>query len=130
MSGRLISIATAAISLLFGFATLVVPAQFVSVFGVELTEEGLFGVRLAGVFILGFSALDWYARDDLEARGSGSARRAVISANLVVGVLGFGVHLYAQLAGLLNELGWTSVVLFFVITIAWWYAALVARRAS
>lgn len=128
MSVRLIAIATAAVSLVFGLATLVVPAQFVALFGVELTEQGLFGIRLAGVFILGYTALDWYARDELEAGGRGSARRAIISANLVVGVLGFGVHLYAQLAGLLNELGWTSVVLFFLLSIGWGYAALVARR--
>ncbi len=128
MSSRLIAIATASVALLYGLASLALPAQFLAVFGVELPEEGLFVTRVLGVFVLGYAALDWYARDDLDMAASPSARRAVIAANLVVGVLGFGVHLHAQVSGLVNALGWTSVALFLVISIGWASAAL--RRGA
>ncbi len=130
MSARLIAMITAAVALLYGLATLALPAQFLAVFGVEVPEEGLFITRALGVFVLGYAALDWYARDELGAAGSPDARRAIIAANLIVGVLGFGVHLHAQVSGLVNALGWTSVALFLLISIGWAYAALTARRTA
>ena len=131
MSTRLLALATAAGALIFGVGHVVLPEQLLAVFGLEVSDEGLLLSRFEGAFLLGFTALNWYARDEFVADGTTpNTRRAVIFANLVATTIALGVALHGQLAGLMNAFGWALVALFLVLVAGWAYAALRPERES
>lgn len=67
--------------------------------------------------MLGFAALSWSARSAPESE----ARRSIVLGSFVYSVLGFIVSLVSQLAGMVNALGWSTVVLFLLFALGFGY---------
>jgi hypothetical protein len=130
MTMRTVAIASAAIAALFGLAALLVPAQFVAAFGVELPEAGLLTARLFGVHVLAIAVIDWFARDDLPGESQDGAERGIVIANLLTLTLSIILVSAAALAGIVNAFGWVNVGLLAVIDVAWLYFGLLQRKTA
>ena len=90
----------------YGFGSLLVPGLFWGLFGMDVTGEGLWGLRIIGLLVVSNLYLVWFSRGLADQGG----RRLI--ANFVVMVWGlFGVvSLWGQLSGDFNALNWMNVV--------------------
>ena len=115
---------------LFGLAALLVPAQFLAVYGVKLPEAGLLVTRLFGAQVLAIAVLDWFARNDLRGGGQPGAERGIVLVNVLSPALTIVLLVGAILGGIVKELGWVTVVLLAVIGIAWIYLGGLLERPA
>jgi hypothetical protein len=127
MTMRTVAIVSAALGALFGLAALLVPAQFVALFDVELPEAGLLVTRLFGVGLLAVAVIDWFARDALPGTGQPGTEQGIVIANVLSLTLTFILVVAATLAGTVNALGWANAGLLAVIAVAWLYFGLLQR---
>ena len=130
MTMRTVAIASAALGALFGLAALLVPAQFVALFDVELPEAGLLTTRLFGVGLLAVAVIDWFARDALPGTGQPGTERGIVIANLLSLTLTTMLVVSATLSGTINALGWANAGLLAVVAVAWLYFGLLARGTA
>ena len=127
MTIRNLAIVSALLALLFGLAALLVPAQFVALFGVELSEAGLLTTRLFGGHLVALGVLDWVARNDLRGGGRQGAERGIVLANLLSPALSIVVVVVGILGGIVNALAWVNVALLALLVIGWIYLGLLER---
>ena len=105
------------ISFFFGLTCLLIPEWLMSLYGAEISPAGAFMTRLAGAAYLGFGVLAYQAR---------STRSAEFALALALGLfvqdsIGAALSLFAQINGLFNALGWTTVVLYLLLALGYGY---------
>ena len=107
----------AVIAGLFGVGFVFAPAQVLSRYG--LTVDAGFGLvaQLFGAALLGYAILTWSARS---ARDS-DARRAIVLALFVSDAIAFVLALMAQLKGVVNSLGWSTVAIYLLLALGFAY---------
>jgi len=98
----------ALIALFFGILCLLVPETLVSTYGMTLDGPGIIMTRFFGTALVNFALVLWLARN----AGDSEARRAITLGFFIALVLGTLVAIQAQLTGLMNALGWTTVLLY------------------
>lgn len=108
---------TAVVALLFGLVFVILPGTFLSLYGISLGPGGWIVPRLFGAALLGFCVLTWYARNAEESE----ARKAIILALFIGETIGFIVALIGQLSGAVNALGWSTVVIYFLLALGFGY---------
>ena len=81
--------------------------------------------HLFGASLVGFAFLSWFARDTTDS----DARRAIVLALFVSDGIGFIVALVGQLAGVVNALGWSTVVIYLLLAVGFGYIQF-ARSSS
>ena len=95
------------VAAVFGLAFLIGPSQLAALYGVKLTPATEVIGRIAGPVILGFAIVFWGARN-----GNGAETfKAVMMAGLIANGLDCLILLHATATGLLNALGWLSVLI-------------------
>ncbi len=104
MTLRNFFIVKAVITLCFGASFVLAPALLLSMYGVTLSAAGILLARLLGAALLGYAVVAWSARNAEDSE----ARRGIVLGELIHTAIGFIVILLAQLAGLMNPLGWSS----------------------
>ena len=107
----------AVVALVFGLAFVLMPGRVVSYYAVTLNEGGLFVGQLFGAALIGFAVLTWLARNS----GANEARQAILLALFVSDAVGFVVALLAQLAGVANSLGWSTVAIYLLLALGFGY---------
>jgi hypothetical protein len=107
----------AVVALVFGSVHLLAPSLFWSTFGLTLNPNGILMARSVGAEVLAFALLVWMARSVADPK----ALRAISLACLTKWSLLLAVNLYAQLSGLLNPMGWSNIVLFFLFVSGYAY---------
>lgn len=107
----------AVIAGLFGLAFVFAPARLLAQYG--LVVDAGFGLvaQLFGAALVGYAILTWSARN----AGESDARRAIVLALFVSNALGFVLALMAQLKGLVNSLGWSTVAIYLLLAIGFAY---------
>jgi hypothetical protein len=108
---------TTLVGIVFGVPFLLAPDWVVSIFGVQTNAVGILGIRLFGGACVSYGVLAWLSRGSSIAE----ARKAVIPAFILAFTLGFIVSLFAQLAGLLNVVGWLGTVFYLVLGLGFAY---------
>jgi ABC-type Mn2+/Zn2+ transport system permease subunit len=103
---------TAVGSLLFGLAFLLAPARLASLYGITLEPSNPYA-RYFGSALLGFAAVLWLARKV----PSGPALRAVLVGSFVASITGLVVAVVQALDGVGNSLEWSTVVIYFLLTL-------------
>ncbi len=73
--------------------------------------------QLFGAALIGFAALTWTARNATDS----DAGRAILLALFVADAIGFAVALIGQLGGIVNALGWSTVVIYLVLALGFGY---------
>lgn len=111
---------------LFGIGFVVAPGQ---VMGLYSTETGMvleLMCQLFGAALIGYAALSWLARNATDSE----ARRAIVLALFVGDLVGCVVSLIAQLGGVVNSLGWSTVAIYLLLAIGFGYFAFSAKPAT
>jgi hypothetical protein len=109
--------ATAVLALGYGAVLLVAPGAFLGLYGMSMDPAGVFMSRMLGAELIMMGTLAWLAR----AVTDPLARTAIVRSELVGHLIGFGVSLTGPLTGLSNALGWSTVAIYFALTVGYGY---------
>jgi hypothetical protein len=102
------------LAILFGLSFLFAPAQTLALYGFESTTPGWrYAAQSFGGALLGVGVMNWLARNAADS----DARRAIVTGNVVSNVAGLVLAVIMQLQGVVNAFGWTSVVIFLVLSV-------------
>ncbi len=113
MTRKLLYTLVGAIHLAFGLGFVLVPGLVVALYGVSLAESGALMARLLGAADLASAFLLLGARQWPDAPAARLiSLKGVLDWSVIAVIL-----LFYSLSGLLNFMGWVSVVLFVVIAI-------------
>ncbi len=107
----------AAVLFLFGLPTLVSPRFTWGMYGMEIEGEAIYLVHLLGGLMTANVILSWFYRDVDDPR----ALKAISYQQIWAWLAAFGVGLISQLTGVMNAMGWSTVVLSAVFVGAWVY---------
>lgn len=102
----------AVVSLLFGVGMALLPTQLMNMFGATLDPSGVFMTRTVGACLIGIGLICWLGKDIAD-----NGRRAITLGLFVGDTLGFIFALMAQLAGLMNPIGWIVVLLWLLLAL-------------
>jgi hypothetical protein len=117
---------SAIIAIAFGLAFVFAPVQTIATYGPEVnTPAWRYVAQLFGAAMVGYGVMNWLARNTVDSE----ARHALVVGNLVAMVLGFVLSLIAQLQGVVNSLGWSSVLIYGVLALGFARYAF-ARRSG
>ena len=98
----------AVLSLLFGVGFVLAPGQVLSNYGVENSPTVALMSRLFGGTLLAIAVILWYARDFHDE----AAVRAVLIGLLIADIVNLVVATMATMAGTVNALGWSTVLIY------------------
>ena len=116
-------IINAIIAVVFGLGFVLFPGQVTSLYGPEASAPLEYVGQLFGAALLAFAALTWFARNAPDSE----ARRAILLALFVGDSVGFVVALIGQLGGVMNALGWSTVAIYLLLAIGFYYFRFVAK---
>ncbi len=118
MNLKILFMINAILALLFGLSFLIIPADTLGWYGIIMMPKGgILVARLFGANLLGVAVLSWLARP----LGASEARSAIVLSLVVIDGLGFIASLLAQLDGGINNLGWSTVVLYLLLFLGFAY---------
>ena len=110
-------VVNALVAAIFGVGFVVVPGQLMSLYGPEVSPQLVYVARLFGAALLGFAVLTWTAKNAPDS----DTRRAILLALFVGDGIGFVVALIGQIGGVMNALGWSTVVIYLLLAIGFGY---------
>ena len=110
-------VVNAVIAGLFGLAFVFAPAQLLAQYG--LVVDAGFGLvaQLFGAALVGYAILTWLVRKV----GDSEARRAIVLALFISDGVAFVLALMAQLKGLVNSFGWSTVAIYLLLALGFAY---------
>lgn len=117
MSLKNLMIIKAVVCLGFGILLLAIPDTLLSIFGTTLGAGGMFTAREYGSSLFGNLFLCWFARNSEES----DARKAIILGLFVYDLIAFVVTTITVIAGVLNPLGWSIVLVYLFFTLGFGY---------
>ena len=116
----------AIIAAVFGVCFVVVPGQLMSLYGPDVTPPLVYVGRLFGAALLTLAVLTWTARKAPDSE----ARRAILLAMVVGDGIAFIASLVGQLGGVMNALGWSTVVIYLLLAIGFGYFCFTQPKAT
>lgn len=117
MSYKNLMIIKAVVCLGFGILLLAIPDTLLSIFGTTLGAGGMFTAREYGSSLFGNLFLCWFARNSEES----DARKAIILGLFVYDLIAFVMTTITVIAGVLNPLGWSIVLVYLFFTLGFGY---------
>jgi ABC-type transport system involved in multi-copper enzyme maturation permease subunit len=128
MSLRNLLTVAAIIAFVFGLGFVLIPAQLSSLYNVALNPGGSFIGQLFGAALIGFAVLNWFARGVKDSQ----ALQAILLANLIGDGVGFVLALIGQVTGVtgVNQLGWSTVAIYLLLTLGFAYFQFMKPSAS
>jgi hypothetical protein len=122
-----LAIVTAVVALVNGGQGLLIPAQFIAPWGIELPGAGLLVTRIFGAHVLSLAVIDWFARNDLRGGGRPGAERGIVLANVLLPAVTIGILVVAILGGVVSAFAWATVALLAILGVGWAYFGLLER---
>ncbi len=119
-------VVTAIVTGLFGIGFVLAPAQVLAPYGVEAGAELEYLGRTFGAALILVAVLTWSARNAPDS----PARRAIVLSIFVGDAIGLVVTLMGQLEGMVNALGWSTVAIYALFTLAYGYFQFLAKPQS
>jgi hypothetical protein len=110
----------------FGLTCLLVPRWLFSLYGSELGEAGVYMTRLGGAAYLAFATLTWLARN-AEAK---ETRLNLALALFIQDIIGLAVSLHGQFTGVMNLVGWSTVLVYLFLALGYGYFRFVKPSAA
>lgn len=112
MSLRTFLTIAALLALLFGLGFLLAPEALLANYGVDAGAGAVVMSRFFAVALTQLGLVLWLARGITDA----FARRAIVLGGFLGSVVGLLVALWGQLSGLVNALGWSTVLIYLFLT--------------
>ena len=110
-------IITGICALFFGLLAVLIPGSFYAFYGGELSDTGKNASQLQGAAYLGYAMLLFFATRAKDL----IARRAIIIGALTHCLIGTIVSLKVQIEGVVNTWGWSTVIIFLLLTLGYLY---------
>jgi hypothetical protein len=126
MKLKTLMVVNALVAAAFGIGFVVVPGQVMSFYGPEVTAPLEYMAQLFGGALVAFAVLTWTAQNAPDS----VARRAILLAMFVGDGIGFVVALIGQLSGVMNALGWSTVVIYLLLAIGFGYFCFAQTKAT
>jgi hypothetical protein len=96
------------LALVFGLGFLLIPAALLPVYGIEAEAATVLMSRFFGAALVHLGVLLYLVREVEEP----AAQRGLALAGVVGSVAGLAVALAGQLGGLVNAMGWSTVIIY------------------
>ena len=117
MNFHTLMIATAVATIGFGAGFIIAPTSLGSLYGLSSTPTSEFALRMYATALIGIGLLAWLIRQSQNR----DIQKPVLLAFFVTDFGGLLVALFANLAGMMNALGWSLVVLLLLFSAAYAY---------
>jgi hypothetical protein len=120
MKIKTLMIINAIVAIVFGVVFVIIPSQVYSLYGPGIGDAtGVLNYmgQLFGAALIGFGLLTWTARN----AANSEARKAIVLALFVSEVIGFVVSLMGQMNNVVNDLGWSTVVIYLILALGFGY---------
>ncbi len=117
MNLRTLMVINTVIAGLFGIAFVLIPWQVLSLYGVQPNPAINYIGELFGAALLAFAVLTWTARNAADS----DARTAIVRALFIGDTVGFILALIAQLGAVVNNLGWSTVIIYLFLAVGFGY---------
>ena len=112
------------LALVFGLGFLLVPGMLLPLYGLQSDPDTVIMSRFFGVALVNLGAAIYLVREAQEP----SAQRGLVVAGVLGSVAGLGVALAGQLSGVVNAMGWSTVVIYGALLLG--YASFLRSRPS
>jgi len=112
------------LALVFGLGFLLVPGMLLPLYGLQSDPDTVIMSRFFGVALVNLGAAIYLVREVQEP----SAQRGLVVAGVLGSVAGLGVALAGQLSGVVNAMGWSTVVIYGALLLG--YASFLRSRPS
>ena len=113
MTLRTLMILNAVIACAFGVAFVLVPGVVYSLYGVDPSGQLNYMGQLFGGALLTIALITWLMRNVTEP----TTRKPIVLALLIGNAVGFVISLIGQLNHAVNTLGWSTVAIYFVLSL-------------
>ena len=117
MNLRTLMVINTVIAGVFGIAFVLIPWQVLSLYGVQPNPAINYIGELFGAALIAFAVLTWTARNAAES----DARTAIVRALFIGDAVGFILALIAQLGAVVNDLGWSTVIIYLFFAVGFGY---------
>jgi hypothetical protein len=114
------------IALFFGISCGIFASWVLKLYGLVPTDASIWTTRLVGGSILGFSSLMWFGRKS----ASIETRRAIAFALLIQDLFGLIASMEIQLNGSVNVFGWSSPILYGMLSVCYAYFLFIRPSSS
>ena len=114
---------SAVIGVLFGLVLVLFPAGFFSMYGPDTNDALIFTGRLLGAAYIGYAVIAWQVRSASDP----DAGKTVLPGFFISYAIGFVSSLFAQINGVVNTLGWSTVVIMLLFTLGFGYFQFVKK---
>ena len=105
------------VTLMIGVGIVLVPAQIFSIFGIVFNPGGILIARLYGAALIIFGLQLYFSRNAVASRDLSISMLATSLGDMIAVI----VTLLAQLAGIMNSLGWFLVTIYILSAILFTY---------
>lgn len=112
------------LAIAFGLAFTAQPALMLTQYGLVADPASAIMSRFFGATLLTLGLVILLARSVTDAY----ARRAMVQGLLVGSVISLAVAVFAQVRGVINAFGWSTVVIYGLLTLGYAYFALADRK--
>jgi hypothetical protein len=117
MDARTFILVQAIIALVYAIGFLLIPGSLSELYGAVATPSALLAFRYFGVALLGIGLIFWFAKDI----GDPATRDALLTGAGSANAVGVIVSLWGVIAGIMNPLGWSVVVLYVALAAGCFY---------
>ncbi len=115
----------AVVAFVFGLGFIFAPVWLLSLYGVTADAPLAYISQLLGAAFISFAVITWMARN-----APASPVRSAIVLGLFLGeAIGFILSLLAQLKGFTNSLGWSTVLIYLLLALAFGYAQFMGKES-
>jgi hypothetical protein len=125
MNTRTVLTAAAVVALLFALGLILLPDFMGTLYGLGTSPVQALIARYFGTGLLAVGLINWFARDMDYA-----ALRPILLGNLVSDAVGLLVSLMGTLGGVMNAMGWSSVVLYLLLILGFGYLYFMGQPVS
>lgn len=117
MKLNVLFIITAIIATVFGVVFVFIPEQVLSLYGIESNARIEYIGQLFGAALIGIGFISWLVRNASDS----DSRSAIVLSFFIADGVGFAVALVGQLNNVVNALGWSTVAIYFLLSLGFGY---------
>ncbi|MFC1527973.1 hypothetical protein ACFL5D_04465 [Candidatus Neomarinimicrobiota bacterium] len=99
---------------IFALIALLMPATFLSIYGMESNDSAVLMTRVVGVSLLGIALISFYLKDAELTKEV----KSVVLALLISEIFGVIVAIFGTISNIFNSLGWTIVIIYGFFSVA------------
>ena len=113
MKLNVLFIITAIIAIVYGVVFVIIPGPVYSIYGIESNMMLNYMGQLFGAALIAVGLIAWGSRNAADS----DARKAIIFSFFIADTIGFVIALIGQLNKVVNAIGWTTVVIYFLLAL-------------